>query len=600
MYEKKPFQKNIIAIACIMLFGGWLTASPVDMQKALTVAQHFWQQKGRGGSALHDLTPEVPVNNLYIFGDMNGPGFVIVAADDVAMPVLGYALNGFFPTEEMCPALLSWLRFYDEQITWAQQLGQTSPAIQQSWEAMLANEPMQGKFASEVAPLVTTTWNQRPLYNELCPADSTLPTGHPATGCTATAMAQLMKYWNHPRQGHGSYAYSWEGEQPFWAYGTLIADFENTVYDWQHMPNRVDWNSSVEEIHAVAQLMSHVGISIQMSYNLMGDGGSDAPVALLEFSDSMYLNHTYCPENALPHFFGYKASLRGLAREGIADTTWDNMLREDISHGRPVLYGGFGLNPQTGEPNGGHCFLLDGYDNNGYFHVNWGWNGAYDGYFTTTALNPASYIFSDRQEAIFGVEPDYQYLETASDMDMVAAICLSNCSGNFYFNYSVANRGDSTFNGVVGIGLVNDEGTQLGYINNNAVTIEPDGVYTVLDERIEFPTQLISGHTYTFMLMYGDSLPTYPVNAHDFTNYYKWTFPGTGLDEEQLPSISVYAYEHNIVVTQETARPVTIYDALGKVVYQNNHPQDKLLIPISTAGFYVVKTGEITTKVVIP
>ncbi|MBR4135131.1 MAG: thiol protease/hemagglutinin PrtT [Bacteroidales bacterium] len=571
-------------------------ASPVDSAKARAAAQHFWSQQVRASAQLVEVTNQMPYAHLHLF-NCSGGGFVIVADDDCAKPVLGYSLQGSLNTADMPPALHYWLGFYDCQIAWARTEQVSSPEAVQAWTALLAGMPADSKYADTVAPMLTTTWSQRPWYNELCPTDNNLPYGHPTTGCTATGMAQVMKYWNHPRHGYGSYSYSWEGVQPYWTYGTLSADFENTYYDWDNMPDALNWNSTSTQVNAVAQLMSHVGISIQMSYNLYGDSGSDAPVALLEFTDPMYVDHTYCPENALPQFFGYKASLRGIAREGIADTVWDNMLREDISHGRPVLYGGFGVDPNTGETNGGHCFVLDGYDNNGYFHLNWGWGGSCDGYFLSSALNPASYVFSDRQEAIFGIEPDYSHLEMNSDLSIPSPIIWDN--EVMGFNFSIRNKGDSTFSGQIGIGIWDTNEVFYGWSLRENVSIESMAFYVGQGVGTFLPN-MEQHKEYIAALMYGDTLPEYPVFENGHVNHCHFSISGVGISslDEHHPIITTQ--HRQITVKDMEQKPIIVYNVLGSVLYQNANPHAETFIPVQTAGVYLVRVGSTTTKVVIP
>lgn len=599
MYAYKKISLCVLAWCLAVM----TVASPVDTNKARAAAQHFWSQQVRASAQLVEVTNQMPYAHLHLF-NCSGGGFVIVADDDCAKPVLGYGLQGALNATDMPPAMRYWLGFYDRQIAWAQANHISSPVSQQAWKSLLDGHPVASKYADTVAPMLTTTWNQRPWYNELCPVDSTLYTGHPTTGCTATGMAQVMKYWNHPRHGYGSYSYSWEGVQPYWTYGTLSADFENTYYDWDNMPDALDWNSTPAQVNAVAQLMSHVGISIQMSYNLYGDSGSDAPVALLEFSDPMYVDHTYCPENALPTFFGYKASLRGIAREGIADTVWDNMLREDISHGRPVLYGGFGIDPNTGQANGGHCFVLDGYDNNGFFHVNWGWGGAYDNYFPSSALDVAGYSFSDRQEAIFGIEPDYSHLEMSEDLQ---AHVLVDCTFDERFDYTITNKGDSAFDGKIGVGIWDAQGNYLGLCYQRDFHLEPQSTEVCYDyplynnwELFNLPFSLNA--QYTAVLMYGDTLAQYPVyETSNHLNHNDFIYTETGGIEDQQEYIpNVFVQDQQIVVQDEYQTSIIIYDAIGKAVYQNAHPQTETRIPIKTAGLYLIQVGKYTMKIAIP
>lgn len=393
----------------VFLFAGLsLMAGPVDVNTAKTVAQNFLQhQMGRTNLQMTEVSSLAGFSEIYIFNANNGQGYVIVSSDDCAKPILAYSTQESFPIDNIAPATQYWLKKYEKQITWAKSAKISNSTTQKSWKALLNNTMSTPKYPDAVQPLITTQWNQQPYYNIYCPFDTSLYTNHTSTGCVATGMAQIMKYWNWPAHGYGSYSYNWDNYD-YWHYGTLSADFQNTTYQWDIMPNKLDASSTTEEINAVATLMYHVGVSVQMSYNIDGDGSSDAPLLLSEFADSMYLDHTYCPENSLPTFFGYKPTLYGLSRDNYVDTVWDNMLREEIALERPVLYCGSGIDPITGKNNGGHCFILDGYDSYGFFHVNWGWGGRADDYFTTSALDVLIYSFTVDQGAIFGIEPNYE------------------------------------------------------------------------------------------------------------------------------------------------------------------------------------------------
>ena len=586
----------VIFLVLILLFTA--KAGPIDRQKALSIAQNFWASQVKTPATFLDVTAQTQFQGMYIFTTVDGGGFVIVAADDCAKPILGYSRKGSFSTTDIPPAVSDWLIFYEQQIQWAKTNGVTSAKTQNEWRAWLQPSGGAPKYASSVEPLLTTTWSQRPWYNEMCPIDSTLYSGHPTTGCTATGMAQVMKYWNHPRHGYGSYSYSWEGVQPHWTYGTLSADFENTFYDWENMTDALDGNSTATQVNAVAQLMSHVGISIQMSYNLYGEGSSDAPVALLEFTDSMYLDHTYCPENALPKFFGYKPTLRGLSRVGYADTIWDNMLREDISNGRPVLYGGFGIDPLTGVSNGGHCFVLDGYDQNGLFHVNWGWGGAYDAYFPTSALNVAGYSFSDRQEALFGIEPDHSYLEMTESLNQLVLLSPNTLTTNFGFG--IQNKGDSAFVGKLGIGVWDENQHFMGLMTQELVTINPSEEYYGPFCNIPYLPNLELNKTYKAVLMYGDTLPEYPVfeTASDL-NHVDFIVTNSGIEEQNGYCPVVAAQNSQILIKDEKMSPIMVYNTAGSMIYQNATPQAETRIPVKTAGIYLVQVGSHTAKIII-
>jgi|GEM_PF-3323999 len=308
---------------------------------------------------------------FYVFGTENNVGFVIVSGDDRVTPVLGYSHTNSFSAENMPDNMVWWLDEYAQQIEYAIENDiEPTTETEQQWVQIMEN----GKFASStttsVSPLLTTTWNQMPYYNQLCP-DNT------PTGCGATAMAQIMKYHNHPVHGTGSHSYNHS------TYGTLSADFGATTYQWANMPDALTWNSSEEQITAVATLMYHCGVATNTNYQIGGSGSSNYSVG----------------QSALINYFGYENSMITQERYNY-DADWDAMLRTDLDAGRPIFYGGSGA-----EKGSGHAFVCDGYDTGGFFHFNWGWGGMYDGWYQTTALTPSSYNFFTGQYVILHITP---------------------------------------------------------------------------------------------------------------------------------------------------------------------------------------------------
>ena len=321
-----------------------------------------------------------PYETFYLYAVKEG-GFVIVSADYRVQPILGYSQHSIFNVENIPSNLAAWLDGYDKQVRSA--IDDTTLPVHSGWlEQGTPKSGIEG-FDSIVGPLLTTTWDQSPLYNRLCPLDDGQLT---LTGCIATAMAQVMKYWNWPTMGVGQHSYT------TYDYGTLSADFGATTYDWNNMPTALTTSSSTAQISAVATLMYHCGVAVNMEYGIYGSGISD---------NIMYnhgLNHP-CPENALRTYFKYSPALTGVRYADFTGNEWTALIKNEIDHRRPVLYSGVG----TFE---GHEFVCDGYDTNGYFHFNWGWSGVADGYFTLSRLNPSGIDFSNSQDAIIGIEPD--------------------------------------------------------------------------------------------------------------------------------------------------------------------------------------------------
>lgn len=276
-------------------------------------------------------------------------------------------------------------------------------------------------------PLMTTKWNQSPYYNALCPANS-------VTGCVATAMAQIMKYWNYPAKGTGFHSYN----HP--TYGTLSANFGGTTYQWSSMPNTVNSANN-----AVATLMYHCGVSVNMDYSPQSSGAyviQDSPTPQA------------CSEYALKTYFGYRSTLQGVQRNNYNQTQWINLLKIELNAGRPVLYAGFGSG-------GGHAFVCDGYDNNNFFHFNWGWGGSSDGYFQTSALNPGSLGtgggsggFNSDQQVVIGIQPPSGGVPQNHDLYLYSNINMPSTqiwfTNPFSLTVDIANFGTGAFSGEYG------------------------------------------------------------------------------------------------------------------------------------------------------
>ena len=348
-----------------------LQASPVSVSEARQVADNFFTSATRRISAggvqpTTRLAYSAREGRYYVFDRGVQGGFVVVAGDDRLPRVLGYGARGDFSSSDLPPAVKYWLGLLDGQIALVQSHGDV--AVHHS-----------AKRAAAVGPLLTTQWNQEAPYNNYCP---TYGQGVRAvTGCVATATAQVMNYHQWPPVGRGSHSYvcNVNGKEPV----ELSADFSQSVYRWDLMLDIYDENSSAESCDAVARLMSDVGIAMDMKY------GS---------SSGAYENDALA---ALERYFGYSDKGYILNRDLFGTDEWDQLLVDEISKNRPVLYVGSAENTS-------HAFVLDGYDNEGYFHVNWGWGGDYDGFFLVSLLNPGSYDFKYNQRGLFGLVPETQ------------------------------------------------------------------------------------------------------------------------------------------------------------------------------------------------
>lgn len=307
----------------------------------------------------------------YVMSAPGVQGYMVLSADDIAAPLLGYSDSGTFDADNMPEAMAWWLEEYARQIEYAASKG-ASPYVPRAARA----------DREAIAPMTATKWDQASPYNDLCPKEGAQRT---YTGCVATSMAQIAKYWQYPEKGKGNIRYtaSTLGK-------TLSLNFSNITFDWKNMKDDYSMGYTEEEGNAVATLMRACGYAVKMNYS------TSASAALaLNIADGMIKYLDYDPHASYELRSFYPAS------------QWEEMIYDNLKNVGPIPYGG------TSMTGGGHSFVCDGYDGNGYFHFNWGWSGMSDGYFLLDALNPESlgigggmgggYNFS--QDAVLGLQP---------------------------------------------------------------------------------------------------------------------------------------------------------------------------------------------------
>lgn len=379
---------------------GQLIASPVDVEQARHLGLKYVQGNTNRQVTHLDLaytqTTESGSNALYVF-NFDG-GYIIVAADDVALPILAFGEEGCFDANNIADGLAYYLRFYARQIEYAVSNNMTAdPEVAEQWEQISNTGVIQGgrSTRSDVAPLISTNWNQDNPYNFLCPSAPNGPGGHVYAGCVATAMSMVMKYWNWPDHGQGSHSYTPSG------YPTQSVDFENTYYQWSNMPNSCN-NSNYQ---AVATLMWHCGVAVNMQYGYNGSGAYSADVP-----------------DAISDYFRYTKSAIHLDRDSYTKLEWEEMLIANLQEGFPLYYSG-------SDNGGGHAFVCCGYrESDRKFYFNWGWSGFNNNYFAIDALNTYSGHFNEYQTAIFDMIPDYVYdglVPAVADLNVVAENALS-------------------------------------------------------------------------------------------------------------------------------------------------------------------------------
>ena len=328
--------------------------------------------------------------SYYVFNIADNGGFIIVSGDDSTEEILGYADNGSFNSENIPTNVAAWLQGYAEQID-------CNPETANSRQV----NPRKVTTHAAIEPLVKTKWNQGNFsetgsaYNYQTPIVTDYWTGetkHAVTGCVATAMAQIMNYHQWPTaevEAIDSYQY----QQYSGAFVTVEA-LPATSFDWKNMLNEYGSEGAEEPVSiAISTLMRYCGQAVKMAYYEDGQSGAYTPNAA----------------DALRNNFGYDDATRYVSRFNYTINTWDELIYNELSAKRPVFYDG----QSTG---GGHAFVCDGYDGDGFYHINWGWGGYCDGYFKLSVMNPGSSSgtgasvtgdgYSMNQGAIIGIGKD--------------------------------------------------------------------------------------------------------------------------------------------------------------------------------------------------
>lgn len=433
----------LIAICVSALFAN---GKQISQNAALSAARKY-SRTGQVAPAKNLRSDKT--NNAPYYAFNLEQGYVIVSGDDEMTELVGYAENGFFDAENVPPQMQLWLDGYAEYVA-AVQSGKAKAR-----KILLSDSP-----SVVVEPLVTTKWNQDAPFNNFAPeyTDDNNNTQRCATGCAATAMAQIMKFHNWPEQGVGHYSYEHQ------SFGTISSNFSEHVYDWTNMIDRYN-NGEYSNVQAdaVALLMKDCGVSLNMNYG---------PVS----GASIY---SYTP--AFKNYFRY--SSRTVNRSGCETAEFTKIITDELQEGCPIIYCG------TGE-DGGHAFVVDGYDTNYFLHVNWGWGGYSDGYFDMNYMDPTglgigggSGAFKWNQGIVLarplkdGVEP-YEFIQ------QLCFVLFNDVQGGIFCEQEMpANKGDDvtillrntanlsgeSFFGSLNVGVFDDSGALVTMGNEERI-----------------------------------------------------------------------------------------------------------------------------------
>jgi len=345
---------------------------------------------------------------LKIYGYDNG-GFAIVPTDDRFLEVIGYSTAQF--TDSM-PCGFKW---------WLESVDMVMQNTDSNVEPQFKSRNISKAGKSKVSPLISSRWGQTKPYNNKCTATAEGKTLTFVTGCVATAMAQIMNYYQYPTHGYGSYSYKINYSN--WTEVTFSADFENTYYDWDGMLDDYSGSYSDRQAEAVATLMHDCAVAVNMKFNTLESTASSMLVP-----------------DAFKNYFGFPESSI-YERENYSDEEWMDIIYKELENGRPIYY-----SARVASKKVGHAFLLHGYDTDGRVFVNWGWNGSYDGYYDIDMLKPNSSYYSSEQKIVVArpdkaapTKTNYELSIKVSSGGYVkyAGLSLTNRSNSF-----VVRRGD--------------------------------------------------------------------------------------------------------------------------------------------------------------
>ena len=399
---KKIYTLLAIGILCLHS----LSIEARTVQEASAIASSFIQLRSesvpakRIRQASHATTVSVPVElaytqlqtdsitpAVYVFNSEN-QGFVLVSAEDHARAILGYSDEGYFDENDIPDNMLFWLQMYADEM--AQEItNHQAMRLVAAQHNSTRLEAMKRKQSADTYPTISpilgnTVWGQDTPFNNYCPSYNGQRT---VTGCVATALSQIMYVHKHPTRGKGSHSYTTTTKQL-----KVSANFGNTTYDWANMIPNYKNSYTTTQANAVATLMYHVGVAADMDYTVEGSG-TTSNVALA----------------AITEYFDYDKAINILPKDYMKEENILQTIATDLQTGRPVYLSGATINQE------GHAFVCDGMRSDGYLHINWGWNGTANGYFTLSALNPehqgtggstSDLAFTERVVAYTNIKPN--------------------------------------------------------------------------------------------------------------------------------------------------------------------------------------------------
>ena len=532
---------------CAALAGGNASARPVTEAAARSIAASFMASRAIPATSLRiaHKAPRLnaPATNsdaaYYTFNAPHG-GFVIVAGDDRVPAVLGYSDKNTFDPQDMPEAMQRLLEGYAAQIDALDHGAKPAPHYVNG---------------NAIAPLLTAQWDQDAPYNLLFP---TLSNGRAAyVGCVATAMAQVLYYWKWPaRTTMPIPAFTSEGESIYMPQLPVIS------FDWDKMQDTYQIDDTGDAALAASQLSLYCAQSVDMNFTPTGSGAFSFVIPV-----------------ALSTYFNYKKDAKYIQRDVYSTLDWEEILYQELSAGRPVLYSG-------SKNMSGHEFVCDGYDGNGMFHINWGWNGVSNGYFLLNVLDPdtqgigsatGSYGYIEQQGMVIGIEPGTGTaggLEVTTDRVEVNSYTATRATSTYNFSISqitrFVNRMPQPISFDYGWGVYDTSGRLLQKLNTSYVTAMGINYFISADQTLLFGNGRSSG---VFRIK--------PIYTERNTNNWR---PCVGAD---INYIKMSIQGNRCVVICEGSGGTSSYQVNDITVTGNMHPRRPVYIKLN-----VTNTGD--------
>lgn len=428
--------KRILSVIAVLLVCVSAFARNISKSEALKQASDFF-----GNASVDDLEVVWTGNSsdspsFYAINNRKG-GFVIISGSDNVNPVLGYAYDRQFISDNMPSHVAGWFGGLEKSI---KEIEQKKIRLKDSERGLFNTTAPQTKGFNSARLIETAEWNQGDPYNAACNLGGGVLG---VTGCVATAMAIILRHHQYPAKGTGTLESYTTGKYRISGYS-----LESHKYEWNKMPLRDSdvQRGTSEQKAQIAQLMHDCGVMVKMMYTPTSSGA---------YSEDIL--------PALVEHMGYDPSTRFVHRDIYAASEWVNLLESSISDNCPVLYGS-----QSSSGGGGHQFVIDGFDGKGNFHVNWGWGGSDNGYFTLE-LAVDSYVFNASSDALLNLRPkngdNTPSCELVLDNIEVKQgdICKDS---DFTIRFRVGNFGLFDFSTTIKAAVVGKDGTIKEFIGN--------------------------------------------------------------------------------------------------------------------------------------